>query len=87
MPENEVKQRRPRHRHDDEVTQDATEDGSKFSLRLIVSCGMVVIGIIMALGYSGAAFETGVAPPAGELEKLLKALGEVFKIILTTTAE
>ena len=90
MPENvEVKPRRPRHRHDDEVARDEAQSDEKagFSVRVILSFGMMIIGVIMAVGYSAVAFDNGTTVPTSELETLLKALGEVFKIILTTNAD
>ena len=90
MPENvEVKPRRPRHRHDDEVARDEVQGEEKtgLSVRVILSFGMMIIGVIMAVGYSAVAFDNGTTVPTSELETLLKALGEVFKIILTTNAD
>lgn len=90
MPENvEVKPRRPRHRHDDEVPRDEAQSEEKvgLSVRVILSFGMMIIGVIMAVGYSAVAFDNGTTVPTSELETLLKALGEVFKIILTTNAD
>mgnify|MGYP000935096360 CR=1 FL=1 len=62
--------------------QGDSETNPRSLVMVILALGLVGIALVIAVGYSAAAYKSGVMPDAGGLEPLLQVLGEVFKAVL-----